>query len=219
MVDFVRFVELSDIEGIAFISDSAESLGAIYKYNKVGSQALAHSFSFFANKNITTGEGGMVTTNSNQLAEKLRIIRNQGQVGRYNHIYHGQNFRMTDVLASIGIEQLKKIDFILKQKQKLAQRYNKAFKNYMSIKRPYVPDYVKLHSWYNYSIMVDPKIRDGLIKYLDTISDTEIVKLNIPTGIPLVYELDNNFNANKNYYLGNYDIESKINEIKAQGNA
>ena len=58
----------------------------------------------------------------------------------------------------------------------------------------------------------------ALIKYLDTISDLEIIKLNVPTGIPLVYELDNNFNANKNYYLGNYDIKSKINEIKAQGN-
>ena len=95
------------IEKKFVISDSAESFGAIYKSKKVGSQAFAHSFSFFANKNLTTGEGGLVTTNSDDLAKKLRIIRNQGQEGRYHHTHLGNNFRMSDITATIGIEQLK----------------------------------------------------------------------------------------------------------------
>ena len=63
-IDYDRFVELSDETGIPFIADSAESFGSIYKGKKVGSQALIHSFSFFANKNMTTGEGGVCVTNN-----------------------------------------------------------------------------------------------------------------------------------------------------------
>lgn len=85
-VDYDNFRDLSEETAIPFISDSAESFGAIYKGEKVGSQGLAHSFSFFANKNMTTGEGGAVVTEDEELAKKLRIIRNQGQEGRYNYL-------------------------------------------------------------------------------------------------------------------------------------
>ena len=108
--------------GIPIVADSAESLGAMYKNKQVGTQLVAHSFSFFANKNITTAEGGMVVTNNEALYEKLKIIRNQGQEGRYNHTYLGNNYRMSDVLAAIGIEQLKRLDTILSKKQKVACR-------------------------------------------------------------------------------------------------
>ncbi len=116
-VDYDEIIELCDRKGIPLIADSAESFGAIYKSKKVGSQALAHSFSFFANKNLTTGEGGLITTNDTELAKKLKIIRNQGQEGRYNHTHLGNNFRMNDITATIGIEQLKKIDQIINKKK------------------------------------------------------------------------------------------------------
>ena len=77
-VDYDKYIKLSKKTKIPIIADSAESFGAEYKNKKVGSQLLAHTFSFFANKNITTGEGGMVVTNNDKL-EKLRIILNQGQ--------------------------------------------------------------------------------------------------------------------------------------------
>lgn len=166
-VDFEAFQKLSQETGIPFISDSAESFGSIYKGNKVGSQALAHSFSFFANKNMTTGEGGAVVTNDNELAKKLRIIRNQGQEGRYNHTWLGNNYRMTDILASLGIEQLKKIDKILDDKVILAKKYNEFFKSHDFINAPNVPYYVTRPSWYMYSINVKEDIRDSLIKYLE----------------------------------------------------
>ena len=92
-----------------------QSFGAEYKHRKVGSQLLAHTFSFFANKNITTGEGGMVVTNNDKLEKKLRIILNQGQNRRYNHVMLGNNYRMTDISASMGLIQLKNSIHVLKK--------------------------------------------------------------------------------------------------------
>lgn len=165
-VDYDEFNELSKETGITFISDSAESYGAIYKNRKVGTQAHAHSFSFFANKNITTGEGGMITTNNKELFDKLKMIRNQGQDGRYNHVLLGNNFRMTDILAAFGIEQLKKIDLLLDKKVSLAKNYTEFFSNNEDIQTPTIPNYVNRPSWYMYSITLNRKIRNKLIEYL-----------------------------------------------------
>ncbi len=174
-VDYDSILELCNSKNIHFVSDSAESFGASYKNNKVGSQALAHSFSFFANKNLTTGEGGLITTNDDNLAKKLRIIRNQGQEGRYNHTMLGNNFRMTDITAAIGIEQLKKIENILNQKQKIAKFYNNLFKDYNNITTPFVPEYSTKPTWYMYSISVEQKLRNRLIEHLkDQSIDTRL---------------------------------------------
>ena len=166
-IDYDKFTELSNETGIPFIADSAESFGSIYKGKKVGSQALIHSFSFFANKNMTTGEGGVCVTNDIELASKLRIIRNQGQEGRYNHTHLGNNFRMTDILAAVGIEQLKKIDFILDEKVKIANFYKNNFETSEFVETPFVPDYVDRPSWYMYGIKVNELKRDELLKYLE----------------------------------------------------
>lgn len=165
-VDYDAFAALSKETGIPFISDSAESLGAMYKGRKVGSHALAHSFSFFANKNITTGEGGMVTTNDEALYKKLLIIRNQGQEGRYNHTYLGHNYRLTDLQAAFGIEQLKRLDWLIGEKEKLAKRYTDAFLNSGCVEPPFLPEYVSRHSWYMYSVKVQAGIRDTLVREL-----------------------------------------------------
>ncbi len=166
-VDYDSFVNLSKETGITFISDSAESLGAEYKNNKVGSQAFASSFSFFANKNITTGEGGMITTDNKSLYKILTILRNQGQEGRYNHTKLGFNYRMTDVLAALGIAQMNRIDSILDEKDQLAVNYTNNFQDTNRIKTPFIPEYVTRHSWYNYTISLDSTYRDDLIEYLD----------------------------------------------------
>ena len=166
-VDYSGFQTLADETGLPFISDSAESYGSIYETSKVGTQACAHSFSFFANKNITTGEGGMVTTDSEDLYRKLVIIRNQGQEGRYNHTWLGNNFRMTDILAAFGVEQLKKIDRVLNDKAALAKRYTEAFSEFEQVVCPVIPKYVNRPSWYLYSITVSSCLRDELVKYLE----------------------------------------------------
>lgn len=165
-VDYDKISKLCKSKRIPIISDSAESFGGEYKKKKIGTQLLAHSFSLFANKNITTGEGGLITTNNNKIYKKLLIIRNQGQTKRYNHVMLGNNYRMTDVQAVIGIEQLKKINLILKNKNRIASYYSSKLINIKGLKIPEIPKYVTQHGWYNYTIRVDPKIRDKLVKYL-----------------------------------------------------
>ena len=166
-VDYDAFRSLGEETGIPFISDSAESLGAEYKGKKVGTQAFASSFSFFANKNITTGEGGMITTDDKSLYKILRILRNQGQEGRYNHTKLGFNYRMTDIQAALGVEQMSRIETILNKKDELAKIYTKNFQKIKKVKVPYLPSYVDKHSWYNYTISVNKNIRDNLINYLN----------------------------------------------------
>jgi dTDP-4-amino-4,6-dideoxygalactose transaminase len=165
-VDYEKFKKLSIKHKIYYISDSAESFGAKYKKKIIGTQADIHSFSFFANKNITTGEGGAVTTNNKKIYEKLKIIRNQGQDKRYNHVVLGNNYRMTDLCASIGITQLKKINRIIQQKNKLAKIYTKELKKNKNITPPFIPDYATQPSWYMYSIKVKKKFRNKLINFL-----------------------------------------------------
>jgi perosamine synthetase len=154
---------------IPLISDSAESFGAEYKKKKVGRQFDLHSFSFFANKNITMGEGGLITCNSDMLAKKIRIIRNQGQNRRYNHTVIGNNFRPTDYAAAIGIEQLKKVDKILFSKNQISKSYDKAFSKFPNVSTPFVPNYVSVHSWYMYSLkfknsFISNKFKNFLLK-------------------------------------------------------
>jgi len=108
----------------------------------------------------------MVVTDDDSLANLLRIIRNQGQEGRYNHTWLGHNYRMTDVLAAIGIEQLKRIDFILDEKVKLSEFYTNKFSNIDGVEAPHVPSYVDRPSWYMYSIKLNEEVRDSLIKHL-----------------------------------------------------
>jgi perosamine synthetase len=166
-VDYDFFKKLSKKTKIPIIADSAESFGAKYKNKFIGTQLLAHTFSFFANKNLTTGEGGMIVTKNNSLAKKLKIIRNQGQNRRYNHIVLGNNYRMTDVSASIGIVQLSKIRSCIKKKEKIAKNYNYFFEKNSEIRTPFIPDYVSQHSWYNYTIQVPRKKRNKLINFLN----------------------------------------------------
>ena len=157
--------------GLYVIEDAAEAHGALYKSKIVGSLGDLACFSFFGNKIITTGEGGMVTTNSKDLAEKIRVLRDHGTSKRrkYYHPSLGFNYRMTNLQAAIGTAQLKKINHILEQKRKIAQIYAECLKSL-------VPD-ITLHpeaKWaknvfWMYSILVPKKgkrSRDFLMKEL-----------------------------------------------------
>ncbi len=166
-VDYDAINEFAKQNDLKVIADSAESLGAVYKGGKTGAQAPMNMFSFFPNKNLTTGEGGMITTNDGSLADYIRSLRNQGQDYRYHHIHLGYNYRMNNIAAAIGIEQLKKIDRVIYEKEKIAQRYNDAFENDEYISIPFVPEYVDQHSWYMYPVSLKKGInRDMVVKRL-----------------------------------------------------
>ena len=85
------------------IEDAAQAHGAIYNGKKTGSLGDMGCFSFYPTKNMTTSEGGIITTNSEEMAEKARVLRAHGESERYTHVVLGYNFRMTDIAAAIGI--------------------------------------------------------------------------------------------------------------------
>ncbi len=116
--------EICGERGIHFIEDAAQAHGAMYHGKKVGSFGVAGCFSFYPTKNMTTGEGGMVTTHDSDLAAVIRRYINHGQTEKYLHTCIGYNFRLTDIGAAIGLAQLKKLDASNKRRQETAAYFN-----------------------------------------------------------------------------------------------
>ncbi|MDI6899573.1 MAG: DegT/DnrJ/EryC1/StrS family aminotransferase [Methanolinea sp.] len=116
--------EICDDEGIVFIEDAAQAHGAEYHGKRVGGLGIAGCFSFYPTKNMTTGEGGIVTTDDAGLARKVRVFINHGQEEKYVHTSIGYNYRMTDIAAAIGREQLKKLDAFNRRRQETAAYYD-----------------------------------------------------------------------------------------------
>lgn len=107
--DMKRLMKIAEEHELIVIEDACQAHGAEYEGNKAGSFGTG-CFSFYATKNMITGEGGMITTNDNDIAQKARMIRNHGQIKRYFHEILGYNYRMTDIAAAIGLCQLGKLE-------------------------------------------------------------------------------------------------------------
>lgn len=135
------------------IEDAAQAHGAEYKGKKVGAFGDIGVFSFYATKNMTTGEGGMITTNSEEIAEKARPVRNHGQKQRYIHEVLGYNYRMTDIAATIGICQLKNLDQFNAKRIENAGLLTEGIKKVKGLILPYVESNIK-HVFHQYTIRV-----------------------------------------------------------------
>lgn len=107
--DMGRLAPLADARGAAVIEDAAQAHGAEIDGRRVGTYGQA-CFSLYATKNVTTGEGGVVTTDDDHLADRLRLLRNQGMRARYQYELAGHNYRMTDLQAAVGIPQMQRLD-------------------------------------------------------------------------------------------------------------
>jgi dTDP-4-amino-4,6-dideoxygalactose transaminase len=145
--------EIAQKYDLYVIEDAAEAHGALYKGKKAGNLAELACFSFYPNKNMTTGEGGMITTNDDELSEKMRMIRSHGQDERYHHVILGYNYRMTDMQAALGIVQLRRLDRVIKKKTAKAEYYDKRIKDIFGseVKTPYVVPYAT-HVYMFYSV-------------------------------------------------------------------
>ncbi len=108
--DLDALQKLAQTHSLAVVEDCAQAIGTVYGERKVGSIGDAGAYSFFATKNMTTGEGGMLTTNEDALAELARMLRSHGMQGRDDHVVLGYNYRMTEMEAAIGSIQLQKLD-------------------------------------------------------------------------------------------------------------
>src|SRR5581483_4882487 len=135
-VDMDRLLEIADRHGLAVIEDCAEAHGAAVRGRRVGSFGHLACFSFYANKVITTGEGGMVVTQDPALAERLRLLRNLAfQTPRFYHEQPGYNFRLTGMQAALGRAQLRKIDRILERKRLVAETYDELLEDVFGLSR------------------------------------------------------------------------------------
>jgi len=135
-----EIIKIAKKHNLYVIEDAAEALGAKYKGKPVGSFGHVACLSFYADKVITTGEGGMVLTNDPQIAKRVTILLNQGRMGRgwYIHEKIGFNFRMSDIQAAIGLAQLKKFKKIVKKRKKMERLYKRYLRSVKEVKFPYI---------------------------------------------------------------------------------
>lgn len=138
--DMEKIMEIAKEHNLFVIEDAAEAHGATFEDKKVGSWGHISCFSFFANKIITTGEGGMCLTNSKTLNEKMRVLRDHGmdKKKKYWHEVVGFNYRMTNIQAAIGCAQMERIDGIIESRNKLEQEYKKMLSSFFDWQKKFV---------------------------------------------------------------------------------
>ena len=184
--DMTPIQELADRHKLVIIEDAAHALESGYKGKKIGNLGNATAFSFYANKNITTGEGGMLVTNDDALAETIRIMRLQGisrdawkRYGKsgfshWEHTLAGHKCNMSDLNASIGIHQIKKVERFMTLRKKYVSMYDRAFADVAELETLAVRDYAThAHHLYVISLHLERLTidRDG---FLDAIQFTGI---------------------------------------------
>ncbi|MDP3900337.1 MAG: DegT/DnrJ/EryC1/StrS family aminotransferase [bacterium] len=174
---FGQSADMSAIQKIAkkyqlkIIEDACESIEATYKKRKVGTFGESAVFAFYPNKQITTGEGGMIVTDSKKNYDLCCSLRNQGRVSDMqwlDHKYLGYNYRLDEMSAAVGLAQLEKLDFFIQQRRKIAGWYNKHLVKYGEVIQLPTVAAGNTHSWFVYVIKILPKNikRDLVIKAL-----------------------------------------------------
>ena len=170
-VDMDAVLKISKKYNLKIIEDCAEAHGVEYKGKKVGSIGDIGAFSFFANKTITCGEGGMVVTNSKELAEKARSLKNlsYGKVNRFMHDDIGFNYRLPNISAALGLGQFFQKDKIFSEKKRIYDRYKKNLEKVKGVKIPLVREWVTRYIMWVFNVYLDknfPITRDQLVKML-----------------------------------------------------
>ncbi len=150
-VDMDPILEIARERGIAVIEDAAQAHGASLGGKMVGSMGDMGCFSFYGTKNMTTGEGGMVTTNDDDYAEALRAIRAHGESRPYWSVRLGHNYRMTEISAAIGLAQLQKLPGMLERRRENAARLSEALGMVGKLSAPKAPENGS-SSWYVYTV-------------------------------------------------------------------
>ncbi len=190
---------MQEIEKIAkrhnltIIEDACQAHGASINQKKIGSTHTA-CFSFYPTKNMTTAEGGIITTNKQEIADKLRLIVSHGSKKRYHHSHYGHNFRMTNIAAAIGIEQLKKLD---KFNQKRKDNATFITNNLKNLKHITLPNIHNGHAIHQYTISIPTsnpqnKQRNHLKDYLKQHNIGSEIYYPIPIHKQKIYKRHNN---------------------------
>ncbi|MEM3596655.1 MAG: DegT/DnrJ/EryC1/StrS family aminotransferase [Candidatus Bathyarchaeia archaeon] len=149
--DMKTIKEIADKHGLKVIEDSAQAHGALYMGKPPGTFADIACWSFYASKNMTTGEGGMITTNDDMLADKIRSMRSHGEVEKYMSVMLGYNYRMPEIEAAIGYVQLKRLPEFLEKRRRNAEKLAKKLEKAEKLQLPKEPKGYR-HSWYLFTV-------------------------------------------------------------------
>ncbi len=163
--------KIADEFGLKVIEDSCEALGAEYKGSKAGTLGNYGVFAFYPNKQITTGEGGMIITDDAQAADLMRALRNQGRAPGdtwLSHTYLGYNYRLDEMSAALGAAQMLRLEELLRKRLQVAAWYGERLAEIPGVEAPAVEESTTQMSWFVYVVRCDPVVdRDALAKRLD----------------------------------------------------
>lgn len=166
-VDLDALYSLADKHGLRVIEDAAHAIGTEYKSKRIGARGDTQVFSFHPNKNITTGEGGCVTTRDDDLAKKIGLLRfhgidreawnRYGKSGQqdYEIVLPGYKYNMMDIQAAIGLHQLRELDNFIIRRTELAMRYQEALSDWAEWTLPSMPEYSHKHAWHLYTPLIN----------------------------------------------------------------
>jgi dTDP-4-amino-4,6-dideoxygalactose transaminase len=205
IADMDGISRLATQNGLAIVEDSAQSHGSAQNGRGAGTFGLG-SFSFYATKNLTTGEGGMITTNDDVLADRLRVLRNQGMRARYQYEVAGHNYRLTDLQAAVGIPQIARYDTIVAERQRNATYLAEGIGRIPGIATPRELD-GRRHVWHQFTIRVTPESgveRDEFVARLG--------EMGVGAGIyypKLVFDYDT-YRNREDVRIGNYPVAERI---------
>ena len=189
--DLDPLLELAAARGIGVLEDAAHAVGAEYKGRRIGSFPTTSVFSFHPNKNMTTGEGGMVVTEDEDVFEKASLLKFHGmdrdswkrfaKAGspRYDVAVPGFKYNMMDIQAALGLHQLKRLDGFLRERERLARRYDEKLAGVVGLILPQRVAYPVRHAWHLYTPLVDiDRLTIGRDQFMD-----ELKARNIGTGL------------------------------------
>lgn len=169
-MDMERIRAIAEKHNLKVIEDSCEAIGSEYNGIKAGTLADGAVFAFYPNKQMTTGEGGMIITDDDRTAELCRSMRSQGRAVTGLWLYHerpGYNYRMSEVNAAIGLAQIKRLDEIIRRRQEIAELYHQKLSGIEGITLPYIDRNVSRMSWFVYVIRLADYInRDQVMNFL-----------------------------------------------------
>ncbi len=212
-VDLDEIIKIADKHGLKIIEDAAHAIGSEYKERKIGSMRNLTCYSFYATKNLTTGEGGAIATNDDALADRLKVLRlhgiskdawkryNQGEDWYYEILEPGWKYNMTDIQASLGIHQLRKLESFIKKRQEIAKAYDEKLSKIKKITLP-LKKSDRNHVYHLYPLLLENYDRNLFIK--------EMEKRNIGTSVHFIPLHLHPFYQELGYKKGDFPIAENL---------
>lgn len=156
--DLDKYRQLADEYGLYLIEDAAQAVGTVYKGKPVGGIGDIACFSFFGNKTMTTGQGGMLVTNNDEVAKRCYVLKNHGRTARgtFEHEFIGFNFCFSELQAAIGLAQLCKLDRIIARKKAIQERYKKKLADLSELRFPIAEAHGEPMPWFSNIIIENP---------------------------------------------------------------